>query len=192
MFGYPYVHSSSKPATTAPRGLGRPQIGHLELEGKANHGELWDACLSSQAPAVVAKGRAGGAGMPWVLGSRAAGNTGTSEVSSGRAIPGLLVGSLPRLLFQPLCVQPTHPTCRHTFAPGPPPDRVCGPAPTPFPTGSLGRCCSFNLGFPFFSGPPSEAVLESPHPYLGRSSDTSPNPVNPIQCPHRPHGIFCV
>lgn len=33
----------------APRGLGCPQIGHLELEGKTNHGELWDTCLSSAA-----------------------------------------------------------------------------------------------------------------------------------------------
>lgn len=48
----------------APRGPGRPQIGHLELEGKTNHSELWDAYLSSVAPAVAAEGRTGSAGTP--------------------------------------------------------------------------------------------------------------------------------
>lgn len=43
----------------APRGPGCPQIGHLELEGKTNHGELWDACLPSVASAVAAEQRAG-------------------------------------------------------------------------------------------------------------------------------------
>lgn len=66
-FGIHMCTAHQKRQRPAPRGLGRPQIGHLELEGKTNHGELWDACLSSVAPAVAAEGRAGGAGTRSML-----------------------------------------------------------------------------------------------------------------------------
>lgn len=102
----------------APRGLGRPQIGHLELEGKTNHGELWDACLSSVAPAVAAQGRAGGAGAQWLFGSRAPRNIGAPETADGSPSPLqtlLRVPSppLPLLLIGPLPAAPCRPACTH-------------------------------------------------------------------------------
>lgn len=41
----------------APRGLGCPQIGHLELEGKTNLSELWDVQFPSMAPGSGQEGR---------------------------------------------------------------------------------------------------------------------------------------
>lgn len=47
----------------APRGLCCPQIGHLELEGKTNLGELWDAQFPSMASGSGQEGRPRGTGM---------------------------------------------------------------------------------------------------------------------------------
>lgn len=69
MFRYPYVRSSSKKKKKkkrqrpTPRGLGCPQIGHLELEGKTNLGELWDVQFPSIASGSGQEGRPGGTGM---------------------------------------------------------------------------------------------------------------------------------
>lgn len=75
------AHQNRQPP--APRGLGGPQIGHLELEGKTNHSELWDAFLCSETQALAAEGCAGGVGMLRVLESRAAGNRGAPKPQAG-------------------------------------------------------------------------------------------------------------
>lgn len=68
------------------------------MEGKTNHGELWDACLSSEAPAVAAEGHIGGAGVRWMPKAKAGGNAGARE-AAGWAIPDLPVVSLLLLLL---------------------------------------------------------------------------------------------
>ena len=96
----------------APRGLGRPQTGHLELEGKTHHGELWDACLSSVAPAAAAEGRARGPGMRRMLRSRAAGNAGAGKAGKLQAGPFHIFLWVPRAaspLLGPLSCNPPTP-----------------------------------------------------------------------------------
>lgn len=155
------AHQSRQPP--APRGLGRPQIGHLELEGKTNHGELWEACLSSQAPAVLVKGRAGGgAGMPWVRRSGAAGNSGARE-AWGRAVPDLLAGPLPRLLLQHPSVQHPPPHIHAHLSPESTPGRVCctgppSPAPPSSPRAHLARAAPLICDSPSFLARPARLL----------------------------------
>lgn len=194
-FGIHMCTAHQKRQRPAPRGLGRPQIGHLELEGKTNHGELWDACLSSVAPAVAAEGRAGGAGTRSMLPS---GGATKRPFPGGRyRRPHPLPAQTP--LGVPPAASPAPPApVRRTAVPPPPCTHICPtgrpPAAEPHGVSPAPRGAAV-LFLPLGRGggvPPAGRLSRSPGPAtLGQASPLiAPNPFKFTHMPHEAYFIY--
>lgn len=178
-----------KPQRPTPRGLSRPQIGHLELEGKTKLSELWDAQFSSVASGGGQEGYPGGIGMWRMLRSscefcnysKAQHRAGTGWACPEHPMPLMQLGVLPLGPSTPLSPQACIP-----FLPGPAkPGQGCGGGAVAHPSNSAPATPlsgSSSSCFPSKAG--AEIVLGLQHPSPG---DLSPESIKPFQFTHMPH-----